>query len=253
MAADRTFRVIGRGRAGASLALALREMGWTEQPSLGRTDDVGPAGVDVDLVVIATPDGEIERVAAAVVPHDNTVVMHLSGARGLEVLDGHPRTGALHPLMTLPTAELGAERLRAGGWFAVAGDPLVFDVVDALGGRPIVVADEDRVRYHATAAVASNHLVALLGQVQRLAELTGVPFEAYLDLARASLDNVGELGPAAALTGPAARGDRSTIEAHLRSLPADERALYLTLARTAAALAGRDLTVDPDVGPEPDL
>ena len=45
-----------------------------------------------------------------------------------------------------------------------------------------------------------------------------MPLEAYLDLVRATVDNVAELGPAAALTGPAARGDWATIERHLAAL-----------------------------------
>jgi predicted short-subunit dehydrogenase-like oxidoreductase (DUF2520 family) len=240
----RTFRVIGRGRAGGSVALALASVGWTELPALGRGDDVSRAGEGVDLLVIATPDSDIADVAAQVEPGEDTVVVHLAGSRGVAELSGHPRVGALHPLMTLPSAEIGAPRLRGDQgpvWFAVAGDPLVTEIVEQLGGRSFTIDDDDRARYHATAAVASNHLVALLGQVERLAELTGVPFEAYLDLARASLANVGDLGPATALTGPAARGDAATIDAHLEALPPDERDLYLALARAAATLAGRDL------------
>jgi predicted short-subunit dehydrogenase-like oxidoreductase (DUF2520 family) len=86
--------------------------------------------------------------------------------------------------------------------------------------------------------VASNHLVALLGQVERLAADAGVPFDAFLPLVRATLDNVDELGPARALTGPVARGDRGTIARHLDALDEDEVDAYLALAREAARLAG---------------
>ncbi|MGH9194032.1 MAG: DUF2520 domain-containing protein, partial [Acidimicrobiales bacterium] len=81
------------------------------------------------------------------------------------------------------------------------------------------------------------HLVALLGQVERLSEAAGVPFEAYVDLAQATLDNVAALGPAAGLTGPAARGDEATIRRHLRALPPDERRAYRSLADAARRLA----------------
>ena len=79
-------------------------------------------------------------------------------------------------------------------------------MVDDLGGRPFEVDDADRAAYHAAAVIASNHLVALLGQAERVAAAAGVPLDAYLDLVRATVENVAELGPAAALTGPAARG-----------------------------------------------
>ena len=99
------------------------------------------------------------------------------------------------------------------------------------------MADADRPVYHAAAVIASNHLVALLGQVERLSEAVGVPFEAYVDLARATLDNVAALGPAAALTGPAARGDETTIRRHLRALPPEERRAYRVLVDAARRLA----------------
>ncbi len=234
----RRVRIVGPGRAGTSLGLALAEAAWDVRPLVGRGDDPTDAAAGVDLVVVATPDGEIERVARAIRPRDGTVVAHLSGSAGLDVLAPHRRRASVHPLMALPTPEVGARRLR-GGWFALAGDPLGREVVEALGGRAFAVDDADRVVYHAAAVIASNHLVALLGQVERLARSVGVPFEAYLDLVSATVDNVRELGPAAALTGPAARGDEATIRRHLEALPAEERDAYRALAGAARRLAGR--------------
>jgi len=232
----RRVRIVGPGRAGRSLARALAAAGWEVAGVLGRGDDVAGAGDGVDLVVLATPDAAIAEVAQRVRPRPGVVVAHLSGAAGLEVLAPHERRAAVHPLMALPTAEVGARRLR-GGWFAVAGDPVATEVVAALGGRAFVVDDADRPAYHAAAVVASNHVVALLGQVERLAAAVGVPFEAYLDLVAATLDNVRDLGPGAALTGPAARGDEDTIRAHMAALPPAEREAYAALADAARRLA----------------
>ncbi len=164
--------------------------------------------------MIATPDGAIAEVASQVEPDPHAVVAHLAGSLGLEVLAGHPRPAAVHPLVSLPDPELGAARL-VGGWFAVAGDPLSQRVASDLGGRWFEVTDGDRATYHAAAVVASNHLVALMGEVERIAGTIGVPVDAYLALAAASLANVAQLGPAAALTGPVARGDWDTVRRHL--------------------------------------
>jgi predicted short-subunit dehydrogenase-like oxidoreductase (DUF2520 family) len=211
-------RIIGPGRAGTSLARALTAAGWDVAPLLGRGDDLTPAAQGVDLLIIATPDDRVREVARAVEPVRGTVVAHLAGSLGLGAVAPHRRRAAIHPLVALPTPAIGGRRL-GGAWFAVAGDPLVRDVVRSLGGRWFEVGDADRPVYHAAAVIASNHLVALLGQVERLSDAAGVPFEAYIDLARATLDNVAALGPAAALTGPAARGDEATIRRHVRALP----------------------------------
>ncbi|HEX7443601.1 MAG TPA: Rossmann-like and DUF2520 domain-containing protein [Acidimicrobiales bacterium] len=234
-----SVQVIGPGRAGRSLALALTQAGWRSRPILGRGDDPSPAASRADLVVIATPDAEIAEVARRIEPSPTAVVAHLAGSLGLDVLAPPPRRAAIHPLVAMPTPEVGAERLAGGAWFALArdGDPLGGRVVADLGGRSFVVADEDRAAYHAAAVIASNHLVALLGQVERVAAGVGVPFEAYLDLVRATIDNVASLGPAAALTGPVARGDDVTLERHLEALDPSERPAYQAMVDLARRLA----------------
>jgi predicted short-subunit dehydrogenase-like oxidoreductase (DUF2520 family) len=244
-------RIVGPGRAGGSLAGALAERGWEVLEPVRRGDDPAGAAAGTDLVVVATPDAAVASVARAVRPVPGVAVVHLSGALGLDVLAPHERAGALHPLVALPSAEVGARRLLEGAWFAVAGDEVTGRLVADLGGRSFVVADADRAAYHAAACIASNHLVALMGQVERVAVRVGVPLEAYLDLAVATLANVGELGPAAALTGPAARGDDATLAAHLRALDPSERDAYRALVAQARRLAGRVDPTDPEEAPPP--
>ncbi len=215
------IRIIGPGRAGRSLATALTACGFHVEPILGREDDVTFAAEGVDVLIIATPDGVVAGVSRAVQPVPTTAVLHCSGALSLDVLARHARRGSLHPLVTLPDPVIGGARLRSGGFFAVAGDPAATDLALALGGQPIVVADGARTTYHAAACIAANHIVALLGQVQRVAAAAGLPLEAFLGLARGALDDVTLVGPERALTGPARRGDEATVDAHrlaIRSL-----------------------------------
>lgn len=230
-------RIIGPGRAGHALAAALRSVGWPVADILGRTDPLQQAAAGVDLLVIAAPDASIADVARQVHPVPGCVVAHLSGALGLDVLAPHVQVASLHPLRAIPTAATAL----GGAWFAVAGDALAHQVVEAIGGRALTIDEADRVRYHAAATIASNHLTALLGQVERIAAGAGVPLEAYLDLVRGAVDNVARVGAAAALTGPVSRGDWATVVSHLEALPPEERPAYLALAHEAARLAGRGL------------
>ncbi len=230
-----SLRIIGGGRAGTSLARALRRVGWHVDDPLGRADDPSGAAHGVDGLVIATPDDVIAGVASRIEPEPDCTVMHLSGASTLAVLEPHPKRASLHPLVALPSAEAGAERLR-GAWFAIAGDDMALRIARALGGRTFAVDDADRVRYHATAAVAANHLVALMGQVERLAGAAHVDLAPFLALARGSLDDVERLGPAAALTGPAARGDEETIGRHLEAIDPVERRAYEAMVDQARRL-----------------
>ncbi|NNC80924.1 MAG: DUF2520 domain-containing protein [Acidimicrobiales bacterium] len=237
----RRFSLIGPGRAGQSLGVALVSCGWTSGPVFGRRNDPTRALNDVDLCVLAVPDDAIAAVASSIEPNDDTVLMHLSGATPLSALGDH-RAASLHPLVSLAEPIRGAEALRSA-WFAVAGDPMADRVAEELSGQRFRIADEDRALYHATAVVASNHLVVLLAQVERLAMEVGVPMEAFLPLIRGAIDNVDHLGAHAALTGPAARGDSDTIDQHRAAIAEripDDLDLYNELVRHAQHLAGTE-------------
>jgi len=250
--------VVGRGRAGGSFAQALAApppilvatitppavknatssgvTGWEIEQVGGRGDHLAQLSSQADVVLLCVPDGAVADVAHAIEP-GTAVVAHVAGLLGLDVLAPHSRRAALHPLASLPTAELGAQRLR-GATFAVAGDPIALAIVDALGGTAIRVDDAHRAAYHAAACIASNHLVALLGQVERVAAGTGAPLEAYLGLVRQSVENVAALGPAAALTGPAARGDEATLDRHRAALDPAELPAYEAMVELCRRLAG---------------
>jgi predicted short-subunit dehydrogenase-like oxidoreductase (DUF2520 family) len=241
-----SIRVVGPGRAGSSFAVALAAVGHDVDGPWGRDLDLASAAADVDVLVLAVPDDDVAHVAAAVEPRATCVVAHLSGSLGLDVLAPHPRRGSLHPLVPLPTPELGARRLLAGVTLAIAGDPLVEQLGASLGARLVTVADEDRASYHAAACVAANHVVALLGQVERIAATIGLDVDVFLGLARAAVDDVAELGARGALTGPASRGDWSTIARHLEAIDPDERAGYgagVALALELASGADRQVRV----------
>ncbi len=215
-----TFRVIGRGRAGLSLTLALEAVGYHSAGIVRRGEPVRDAAKGVDVLVIATPDDTVAEVSRQIAPVGSTVVVHLSGSLGLEALASHPRRGSLHPLVPLPSPAVGAVRLRSGITFAIAGDRTARQLAEDLGGCVVEVDDAQRVSYHAAAAIAANHLVALLGQVERVAAAAGLPLDAFAGLVRSATDDAFALGPQAALTGPAGRGDWRTIESHRRALAA---------------------------------
>ena len=127
-------RIVGAGRAGGAFALALRRAGWNVDGPIGRDHAAIEAAADgVDLVLVCVSDPAIAEVASTIRPGD-AVVAHVAGAVGLDVLAPHRRVGAIHPLVSLPSAELGAERL-VGAWYGTGGDPIVWEVARALRGR----------------------------------------------------------------------------------------------------------------------
>ena len=215
-----SVRVVGAGRVGSAVSARLRERGVAVR------DDAA------DLVLLCVPDGAIPEAAAAVEP--GPWVAHVSGVTPLTALAPHRRRFSVHPLQTF-TRERGAEQLD-GAWAAVTAETDELReaglwLARTLGLRPFELADEARPLYHAAAAIASNYVVTLYRSASHLFGLAGAPAEALVPLMRRTIENGFEL------TGPIARGDWETVDAHVRAIR--ERApelepMYRALAEATA-------------------
>lgn len=224
MAGVLSVTVVGPGRLGRHVAGGLAAAGHAVR-LVGRGEPVPPA----DLTWFALPDDVIKRL-----PAGPGVRLHSAGALGPEVLGEHG--AVLHPLMTFPPPPGAQISATLDG--APAAVALARRLAETLGWT-VLGGVIDRSRYHAAAALASGHTAALfLDAVQLLASATGAgepaAAAALLALSQASLQNVAAAG-ASAITGPAARGDLSTIEAHRRALPAETIAIYDALTERIRA------------------
>jgi predicted short-subunit dehydrogenase-like oxidoreductase (DUF2520 family) len=195
------IRIIGAGRVGSAVTARLRERGVSLR-------DEDPA-----LVLLCVPDSAISQVARSIEP--GPWVAHVSGATPLAVLDPHRRRFSVHPLQTFTRAR-GPEQLD-GAFAAVTAESeearaIGVGLAETLGLRPFDLADDRRALYHAGAAIASNFLVTLRRVGGRLVEDAGAPAEALDPLMRRTIENGFEL------TGPIARGDWDTVEAHVRAI-----------------------------------
>jgi predicted short-subunit dehydrogenase-like oxidoreductase (DUF2520 family) len=214
--------VIGAGRVGSAIAARLRER------------EIAVAEDSPELVLLCVPDRAIAEVAATVTP--GPWVAHVSGATPLAALDPHVRRFSVHPLQTFTRAR-GAEQLD-GAFAAVSAETdeareVGLWLARTLGLDPFSLADSKRVTYHAGAAIASSYLVTLRRAAGSLLEAAGAPSEALDPLMRRTIENDFEL------TGPIARGDWATVDAHVAAIHAERpelEAMYVTMAETTKAL-----------------
>ncbi len=116
--------------------------------------------------------------------------------------------------MTVPAGS-GPDVFAGAGCAVDGSTPRAIAAAEALaaslGLRAARVAPEDRVAYHAAAAMAANFLVTLEGAAERLANTAGIEREWLAPLVRAAVESWVELGSQAALTGPIARGDEAVV------------------------------------------
>jgi predicted short-subunit dehydrogenase-like oxidoreductase (DUF2520 family) len=210
-----SVNVIGAGRVGSAITARLEERGVRLRE-------------DAELVLLCVPDGAIAECAQRVEP--GPWIAHVSGATPLAALAPHVRRFGLHPLQTFVRWR-GPEQLD-GAWAAVTAESdearaIAHELAETLGLQPFALRDESRRLYHAGAAVASNFLVTLHRAASQLLDEAGAPPEALLPLMRRTIENGFEL------TGPIARGDWATVDAHVQAIRADApelEELYLALA-----------------------
>jgi predicted short-subunit dehydrogenase-like oxidoreductase (DUF2520 family) len=267
--------VVGAGRVGTALAVALSRAGHrvtgasaVSAASRRRVDRylpgtpvMEPADVigAADLVLLTVPDDAlgalVSGLAATGAPLAGRLLAHASGRHGLAVLEPATRLGALpmalHPVMTFTGRPDDVDRI-AGISFGVTAPPQLRPAAEVLvlemGGEPVFIAEEDRGLYHAALAGAANHLVTLVVQAADLLKRAGVaqPGRMLGPLLSAALDNALRLDDAA-LTGPVARADAETVASHVEALRAaapEALGAYLAMARLTAtrALAAGTLT-----------
>jgi predicted short-subunit dehydrogenase-like oxidoreductase (DUF2520 family) len=226
-----SVHVVGTGRAGSAFAGRLRAAGLAV--TAGR--EVEP---DAELVLLAVPDGAIPDAAQAI-PFGPWVA-HVSGATSVTALAPHERRFSIHPLQTL-TLDRGPEQLD-GAWAALTFETdeagtVAHWLADRLGLHAFELADGDKALYHAGAAMASNYLVTLYRLAARLLVESGAPPEALVPLMRRVIENGFQL------TGPIARGDWTTVDAHLAAIRVrtpDVEPVYRALAEATRAVAAED-------------
>ena len=263
---SRAIGLIGPGRAGVGLALALAQAGYSVRLH-GRNKKSVPAPItstvgdgrkpppwigDVEVVILTVRDDAITPLATSLATAraitERHVVLHLSGAQGQEALGPLVTTraalGSFHPLQTIVEPARAPQRLK-GAWAAVEGMPRAIEagerIANDLGMRPFRIATKSKAIYHAGAVFASNYLVVVEAVAQRLLRHAGLSdadaWAALRPLVEGTFENLSRLEPREALTGPVVRGDTATIVRHLESLAIDDAKLYRALGRAALELA----------------
>lgn len=267
--------IIGAGKVGAVLGAALRGAGHAvvgvsavSEASLERAElllpDVPVLAVEdiverSELVLLAVPDDAladlVTGLAATGAWQAGQLVAHTSGRFGTGVLAPVKAAGgiplALHPAMTFTGMSLDLARL-SDCCFGVTADPAMLPIAQALvvemGAEPVVIAEADRVLYHASLAHSANHMVTLVAQAAQILADIGVESTSQVlgPLLRAALENALTSGESA-LTGPVARGDAGTVRAHAAALreytldtsSSDVLDAYLAMSASTAARAAK--------------
>lgn len=275
-ARGQTVSIIGAGRLGTALAIALTDCGYhveamvarkgSHAASAARLISTGPLALpssaldrlpESRLLLITTPDDVIEETAIRLAKGikenpKRRIALHTSGALASHVLkslgDAGFHTGSMHPLVAVSEPFAGAESLRRA-FFCIEGErravSVAREVVHALGARPFSISSGKKALYHAAAVTSSGHMVALMDIAIEMLVRCGLNEKdarsILMPLIESTTENLKELGPAEALTGTFARADIKTVRRHLEAISrediGDALAAYKLLGRRSLRLA----------------
>lgn len=265
-----TLNLVGAGRVGKTLGRLWQQAGVLQIQDVLTTgitsaqvavDFIGagravptPAQMrPADLWLLAVPDREIaasaQTLAALGLPP--ALAFHASGALAAAELAPLQaaawRCASAHCILSFADPAT-AQQQFPGIVCALEGDTAATQRLEplftALGAQCFALATEHKLIYHAAAVWATNFLPVLQAQAEALWQHSGLPADLLPGLRerllRNAVDNLLALGPAGALTGPAARGDSALVERQgqaIQALDADAGAAYAALSAMAARLA----------------
>ncbi len=267
-----SISIIGPGRLGGALALALPRTKYRIENLIGRSHmkldardgfpteitaltDVNFIGSDV--VFITTDDGSILDVSKALVGKLNigSYVFHASGALTSSIMENLAESGcyvgSIHPLVSISRAELGPSRFP-GAYFCVEGDEKAVKfaeiLVGHLGGKPFKIATKFKTLYHAAAVMACGHLIAMFDSAVEVLTKCGLSQEdskqILLPLTVSTVENLSQQSTSSALTGTFGRADIETFTRHLTALNEkvsdDLLEIYLLLGERSLELASKE-------------
>jgi predicted short-subunit dehydrogenase-like oxidoreductase (DUF2520 family) len=266
MPAKPQIAIVGPGRLGSALSLALAKAGYRVNEIISRdtlssqrrareiakstrsfSTTLKTANLDSDLIWFCVPDREIAVAARALIPSaewKGKVVFHSSGALASDELNVLRRREAavasVHPMMTFVPGSIPSLK---GVAFALEGDAKAIRVARRvtrdLGGEAFPISKASKIAYHALGGFSSPLLVAMLATAEQVARAAGLSTaqarKTMLPIVKQTLANYSALGPAGAFSGPIVRGDVAIVRGHLRALQKipGARGVYLALAGAA--------------------
>ncbi len=274
-----TLNLVGAGRVAQTLAslwraqntFAIQDVLTTSLHSAQAAVGVIGAGQavaqmqalrDADVWMLAVPDAQLaasaQALAAAradrgVTASGAPIVFHCSGAQGASTLAPLAALGwqvaSAHCILSFASVPTAIQQFP-GTPCALEGDATACDrlrpAFTAIGAQCFAVASCDKLLYHAAAVFATNFLPVLQATAEDLWQSTGMPAQLIpalrASLLRNAVANITTLGPQAALTGPAARGDIAAIQrqhAAVAAWDAPAGAAYDALSTLALRLAQR--------------
>ena len=188
------------------------------------------------LYIISVSDSAVKNISEKLPFHDRLVV-HTSGSLALDAIDGKNRRGVFYPLQTFSksrpldfkTIPICIESERKSDF------ELIESAAKALSNEVYSIKTKQRQALHVAAVFANNFTNHMYSIAADICIENGMPFNILYPMIGETAQKIMSLDPRDAQTGPAARGDQNTVEAHLELLKKpNQKDLYKILTKSIA-------------------
>lgn len=261
--------IIGAGKVGTTLGKYLSNAGICVTGYYSRTREsadeaatftrtsicqsLAELAAASDTLFLAAPDGAIEQIwqEVAGLSIRQYIICHFSGSLSSHVFSGIRDAGAygisIHPMYAFSDKFTSYENFHTA-YLTMEGDERAVAVMkplfEGLGHRVMTIRAEDKMKYHAAAAMASNEMLGLMQASLDIMEQCGFDqtdaMTMLTPLVQGNIHSMLTKGCTSALTGPIERNDVSTVRKHLEALgDSDAGRIYRSLGKTMIALAQR--------------
>ena len=192
---------------------------------------------DADLIVVSVSDDALPQVLTAVPSAGSRAVwVHTAGSVAMDVFPAakFPRRGVIYPLQTLSKSYTEVDWRKVPLFVEGSSADVAARITEAaqlLSGVVRPLDSAHRRELHASAVLGCNLVMYLWSLAEGVMQRAGLDFELLRPLLEMTLERTKLLTPTEAMTGPARRGDLSTIAKHVNSLPPDVAATYQFLSQ----------------------
>ena len=177
---------------------------------------------EVDCYMLAVTDESIENIASQL--PKNSLVIHTSGGTGLNFISNYKRRGVFYPIQSFSIERMIGFSNLPICIEATNDQDLSFleQLTLKLQANPIKINSQQRKSLHLAAVLVNNFTNYLFTQAEAICKQNDISFDLLKPLIHETINKLDDLKPKEAQTGPAIRGDKKTIKAHLEIIKDEE-------------------------------
>ncbi len=242
--------IIGTGKLAHKLAFAINALphatlkiicGRSASKAKRILESGNPTYIDkigeipkLDLLIISVSDDSIREVSQQINASTETLVVHTSGIKDIDILGAHANRGILYPLYSF--FDKKKQVLKEVPFLLEANNAVLLGKLklfaEAISNKVYEVNPVNKKQLHLAAVFANNFSNFMMTTAHDILSQEGIDKEILLPIIKQSCMNWIKGEAVNNQSGPALRGDTKTQEVHIHKLTSkDQKDIYESISK----------------------